>query len=169
MNKYLAAALPVTVLLVVLAFFLPAQLSQWNDQKLLDDPVVLPSTAGDLAGFAEGVSLTVPEKLLLLRSGRLSAMEIPQELEQPLIIQEGVLRPGGEGPGGGRGGGPGGAGGEERPEVAGAGGERLGGAAAAPAHGRPAHPVGRRQRRGGHGPGPDPVYGAGDPAGVFGG
>lgn len=93
MNKYLAAALPVTVLLVVLAFFLPAQLSQWNDQKLLDDPVVLPSTAGDLAGFAEGVSLTVPEKLLLLRSGRLSAMEIPQELEQPLIIQEASSAP----------------------------------------------------------------------------
>ncbi len=73
MRKYLAIAM--TVLLVVLAFFLPAQFSQWNDSQLLDEPHIL-REAEERAGFAESIQLTVAEKILLLRSGSLTPLPL---------------------------------------------------------------------------------------------
>ena len=73
MRKYLAVLL--TVLLVVLAFFLPAQASIWNDRQLLDEPNITQWTE-EREGFAESVQLTVAEKLMLLRSGSLSYLPV---------------------------------------------------------------------------------------------
>lgn len=70
----LAVALPLTALLVVLAFFLPAQLSQWDDRALLDTPNIVREEEREL--FADSIRLTVPEKLLLLRSGDLSWLDL---------------------------------------------------------------------------------------------
>lgn len=61
-----------TALLVAAAFFLPAELSAWNDQQLLDEPHITQEDGRE--GFAESVQLTVAEKLLLLQSGTLSSM-----------------------------------------------------------------------------------------------
>lgn len=79
MNKYLAVALPLTVLLVVLAFFLPAYLSQLNDRSIIGK-IEVQQTAEDgenMEELADSISLRIPEKMLLLRSGKLASMEIP--------------------------------------------------------------------------------------------
>lgn len=70
----LAAALPLTALLVVLAFFLPSQLSQWDDRALLDTPNIV--RVEEREQFADSIRLTVPEKLLLLRGGDLSWLDL---------------------------------------------------------------------------------------------
>ena len=72
MHKFLAVCL--TLLLMAGAFFLPAQLSQWNDQLLLDEPHILQEEERE--GFAESVGLTVAEKVLLLRSGTLDSLRL---------------------------------------------------------------------------------------------
>ena len=59
---------------MVLAFFLPAQLSQWDDRALLDTPNIVREEEREL--FADSIRLTVPEKLLLLRSGDLSWLDL---------------------------------------------------------------------------------------------
>lgn len=73
MRKYLAVAL--TALLVALAFFLPARISQWNDSQLLDEPHIV-RDAEEREGFAERVQLSVAEKVLLLRSGSLTPLPL---------------------------------------------------------------------------------------------
>jgi len=83
MRKYLAVAM--TVLLVVLAFFLPAQFSQWNDSQLLDEPHIL-REAEEREGFAESIQLTVAEKILLLRSGSLTPLPLSDKVEQEIRV-----------------------------------------------------------------------------------
>lgn len=73
MRKYLAIAM--TALLVALAFFLPARISQWNDQQLLDEPHIL-RVSEEREGFAERVQLSVAEKVWLLRSGSLTPLPL---------------------------------------------------------------------------------------------
>lgn len=76
-NKLLAVA--AVALLVAGALFLPERLLVWGDGQLLDR---LHMDAQDQAreGFGESLQLTVPEKLLLLRSGQLTAMNLNQEI-----------------------------------------------------------------------------------------
>ena len=54
--------------LLAAAFFLPAALSQWGDQRLLDQPHITRQDE-EREGFAESMQLSVAEKLFLLRSG----------------------------------------------------------------------------------------------------
>lgn len=77
-NRALLLALPLTLLLVAVAFFLPDQLSRWKDGTLLDKPQITESAGGEQS-FANSIRLTLPEKLRLLRSGTLMPMEIPEE------------------------------------------------------------------------------------------
>lgn len=77
-NKLLAVA--AVAVLVAGALFLPERLLVWGDGQLLDR---LHMDAQDQAreGFGESLQLTVPEKLLLLRSGQLTAMNLEQEIQ----------------------------------------------------------------------------------------
>ena len=70
--------------LVAAAFFLPEQLSLLEDQQLLDRPNIVQQEERE--GFAEQMQLTVGEKLLLLRSGKLS--KVP--LEEAYLTDEGT-------------------------------------------------------------------------------
>ena len=80
MRKYLAALL--ALLLMAAAFFLPARLARWSDAQLLDVPHV---TAGEeRESFAETLQLTSGEKLLLLRGGDLSSMDVSTIMVQGL-------------------------------------------------------------------------------------
>ena len=65
--------------------FLPGELAQWNDTALLDEPHILRQEE-EREGFAEQMQLTVGEKLLLLRSGKLS--KVP--LEEAYLTDEGT-------------------------------------------------------------------------------
>ena len=71
MRKYLAVLF--TMLLIVAAFFLP-ELSQWEDVRLMDQPYV--AAQEEREGFAESFQLPVAEKLLMLRSGTLSGVDL---------------------------------------------------------------------------------------------
>lgn len=77
-NKYLFLALPLTVLLVAVAFYLPDQLSRWQDESLLDTPQIFRSDDA-LQDFAASIRLSIPEKIRLLRSRKLTPVEIPEE------------------------------------------------------------------------------------------
>ena len=61
--------------LVAAAFFLPEFLLNWGDRQLLDS-LHMESQAEEREGFAESIQLTVPEKVMLLRSGGLTVMEL---------------------------------------------------------------------------------------------
>lgn len=76
--KY-AAALMVAALLAA-AFFLPEWLTALHDRQLLDNPAV-ETREEDHEGFAEAIGLTVAEKLLLMRSGTLTVMDLGREME----------------------------------------------------------------------------------------
>lgn len=78
-----AVVIVLTALLMAAAFFLPAELSAWNDQQLLDEPHI--TQEDEREGFAESVQLTVAEKLLLLQSGTLNSMVLGD-----LVIQGGM-------------------------------------------------------------------------------
>ena len=67
-----AAALAI---LVAAAFFLPEFLLNWGDRQLLDS-LHMESQDEEREGFAESIQLTVPEKVMLLRSGGLTVMEL---------------------------------------------------------------------------------------------
>ena len=67
-----AAAL---ALLVAAAFFLPEFLLNWEDRQLLNS-LHMESQDEEREGFAESIQLTVPEKVMLLRSGGLTVMEL---------------------------------------------------------------------------------------------
>lgn len=89
MSKLLAIAL--TALLMAAAFFLPAQLSQWNDRLLLDEPHIFQEEERE--GFARSVGLTVAEKVLLLRGGNLDSLNLTEgELRATFSNREGELR-----------------------------------------------------------------------------
>lgn len=83
MRKY--AAVLVVALLVAAAFFLPEWLSGLNDRQLLDTPVIQVQSE-EREGFAESVQLTVAEKVFLLRSGALTAMELSRETVEGVSV-----------------------------------------------------------------------------------
>lgn len=61
--------------LVALAFFLPERLSTLRDQQLLDNPSI--QVQGEAQeSFAESLQLSLAEKVMLLRSGTLTVMEL---------------------------------------------------------------------------------------------
>ena len=77
-----------TVLLAALAFYLPPQLSRWDDRQLMDDPRILQVEEGE--GLAESLRLTAAEKLMLLRGGSLSFLALTgEEAEIRYILQDG--------------------------------------------------------------------------------
>ena len=65
----------VAALLVAAAFFLPELLLTWGDEQLLDN-LHMESQDEEREGFGESIQLTVPEKILLLRSGQLTVMDL---------------------------------------------------------------------------------------------
>ena len=65
----------VAALLVAAAFFLPELLLTWGDEQLLDNPH-MESQDEEREGFGESIQLTVPEKIMLLRSGQLTVMDL---------------------------------------------------------------------------------------------
>lgn len=83
MRKYIAAA--ALLLLMAAAFFLPEALSSWNDRLLLDN-VSLLVREQDQEGFAESVQLSIAEKVLLLRSGSLTATELSRETVEGVSV-----------------------------------------------------------------------------------
>lgn len=64
--------------LVVLAFFLPEGLSTFHDRQLLDRPSIQVQDEAQ-ESFAESLQLSVAEKVMLLRSGTLTVMELGQD------------------------------------------------------------------------------------------
>lgn len=89
MRKWAAAF--VVAALMAAAFFLPEWLSSLYDRQLLDNPS-LQIQDEDREGFAESVQLTVAEKLLLLRSGALTVIDLSQEVtrEMNFILSAGT-------------------------------------------------------------------------------
>lgn len=83
-NKYVGVAL--TVLLVVLAFFLPEKLSQWNDRTLLN--AIHITEEDEAAGFAASIRLSVPEKLRLIRSRQVTPVELPKEDDKIRLVSD---------------------------------------------------------------------------------
>lgn len=66
-------------LLVAAAFFLPEMLLAWGDSQSLD-VLQMESQDEEREGFAESIQLTVAEKVMLLRSGRLTRVNLEQEV-----------------------------------------------------------------------------------------
>ena len=62
-------------LLVAAAFFLPEMLMAWGDSQSLDI-LQMESQDEEREGFAESIQLSVAEKIMLLHSGALTAMEL---------------------------------------------------------------------------------------------
>ena len=73
--------------LLAAAFFLPAALSQWGDQRLLDDPHITRQDE-EREGFAESLQLSVAEKLFLLRSSSVTSVTLA-DMEAASIYIEG--------------------------------------------------------------------------------
>lgn len=81
MRKWVAAF--VVAALMAAAFFLPEWLSSLYDRQLLDTPS-LQIQDEDREGFAESIQLTVAEKLLLLRSGTVTVMDLSQDVTREI-------------------------------------------------------------------------------------
>lgn len=79
------AALGAAAVLLAAAFFLPEQLSALHDAQILDRPVVQ-AQDGDQEGFAETTQLPVAEKVQLMRSGSMTAMEVSREEVSGVLI-----------------------------------------------------------------------------------
>ena len=77
MNKKFWAALALAAALTALAFYLPPQISRWDDRKIMDEPRV--TQLEDREGLADSLRLTVAEKLLLMQEGNLSYLALPGE------------------------------------------------------------------------------------------
>lgn len=74
-------------LLVAGAFFLPELLLAWGDSQSLD-ALQMESQDEEREGFAESIQLSVAEKILLLRSGALTVMELDQTQVEKMTIRE---------------------------------------------------------------------------------
>lgn len=83
--RILTAAL--VAVLVAAAFFLPERLLIWGDRQLLDR-LQMESQNEEREGFAESIRLTVPEKILLLRSGRMTVLELDRTAPSVLYALE---------------------------------------------------------------------------------
>lgn len=68
-------AFTAVAVLMALAFFLPEWLSGLRDRQLLDSPSIQVQD-GEQEGFAESIQLSVAEKVMLLRSGSMTVMEL---------------------------------------------------------------------------------------------
>lgn len=92
MRKYLAAAF--AVLLVAAAVFFPEKLSEWEDQNIFDTPHLIQELEGR-EEFSDSIRLTVPEKLLLLRGGGLSYLDVSasvaSEIRLAIVDGEAVI------------------------------------------------------------------------------
>lgn len=75
MNKRFWAALALSAALIALAFYLPPQLSRWDDRKIMDEPQI--TKGEEREGLADSLRLTVAEKLLLMHDGSLSYLSLP--------------------------------------------------------------------------------------------
>lgn len=73
--------------LLAAAFFLPALLSQWGDQRLLDEPHITRQDE-EREGFAESLQLSVAEKLFLLRSGSVTSVALEDMETAEVLWQE---------------------------------------------------------------------------------
>ena len=73
--------------LLAAAFFLPAALSQWGDQRLLDDPHITRQDE-EREGFVESLQMSVAEKLFLLRSSSVTSVTLA-DMEAASIYIEG--------------------------------------------------------------------------------
>ena len=57
MNRRFWAALALAAALIALAFFLPPQISRWEDRKIMDQPRI--TRVEDREGLADSLGLTV--------------------------------------------------------------------------------------------------------------
>ena len=73
--------------LLAAAFFLPALLSHWGDQRLLDEPHITRQDE-EREGFAESLQLSVAEKLFLLRSGSVTSVALGDVETAEVLWQE---------------------------------------------------------------------------------
>ena len=76
-NKRFWIVPALTVILAALAFYLPPRLSQWSDQKIMNDPRIVRTEERE--SLADSLQLTVAEKLQLLREEDLSLLPLPGE------------------------------------------------------------------------------------------
>ena len=83
-NKLLALLM---VALLAAAFFLPERLLAWGDRQLLDS-LHMESRSEEREGFAESIQLTVPEKILLLRGGKLTLMELDRTVVERVTLKD---------------------------------------------------------------------------------
>ena len=74
-NKRVWIVPALTVILAALAFYLPPRLSQWSDQKIMNDPRIVRTEERE--SLADSLQLTVAEKLQLLREEDLSLLPLP--------------------------------------------------------------------------------------------
>jgi len=74
-----AVAFLAVAVLVALAFFLPEWVSSVNDKKLLDNPYIQIQDEAQ-EGFAESIQLSVAEKVMLLRSGSMTVMQLDHDV-----------------------------------------------------------------------------------------
>ena len=86
MRSKLLAAATVAALLAA-AFFLPERLLVWGDDQLLDS-IHMDSRSEEREGVAESIQLTVPEKIMLLRSGTLTVMELDRTILESVAYGE---------------------------------------------------------------------------------
>jgi len=73
--------------LLAAAFFLPAALFQWGDQRLLDEPHITRQDE-EREGFAESLQLSVAEKLFLLRSGSVTSVALGDVEAAEIYLQK---------------------------------------------------------------------------------
>jgi len=81
-KNFILSLLAVGVLLVA-AVLLPERISRWSDSQLLDRPQLF--SQEEREGFAESIQLSAPEKLMMIRSGKLQVMDLNQGAETPNI------------------------------------------------------------------------------------
>ena len=86
----LLIALPAFLLLVAAAFFLPGYVFRLQDDLLLDTPHI--DQLGDSREeFSDSIRLSVPEKLMLLRNGDLSWVEVGDSPSIRMALTNGEL------------------------------------------------------------------------------
>ena len=83
--KYKLWAAALVAVLVAAAFFLPERLLIWGDRQRVDQ-LHVESQSEEREGFAESLQLTVPEKVMLLRSGNMTVMELDPAIQEDVII-----------------------------------------------------------------------------------
>ncbi len=83
-------ALTVALLLVAAAFYLPSHISQVQDETLMNT-LHITQLENSREGFSDSMRLSVPEKLLLLRNGDLSCVEVGSRVNIRMAMTNGEL------------------------------------------------------------------------------